>query len=284
MNSCRIWLDQLHTHAIVLLVTMTAGVVLTQASVAGAAGQAASDIFSIHVASFKELKNANAFVNSLQSQGKIVFWKEMEVENKGYFYRIFTGRYQSYQAAEKDWQLLKSQGRVTYKGIFRFKDLLPKPEARQDQVKTKAPPPVDPGKTKAQVVVKSRFVDNHDGTVTDRQNGLMWVQNGWHLDFFSALSWAAAVGKLRKFKAGGYADWSLPTKVEWESLMDGSIQAPAIAEPNPFKNIIIHMPYWAQDGPPRLLSRRYTALMYSGTINHQQKDDVAFIMPVRKID
>jgi len=237
--------------------------------------------YSIHAASFQNLKNANAFVNSLQSKGKVVFWKGTRVAQKGYFYRIFTGRYATYAAAEKVWQQLNAQGQVSYKGIFSFDDLLPQGKLRQgsglQSSQTKANRPQE------KRAKRGRFLDNGDGTVTDRHSGLMWIRNGWHRDFFAATTWEEALTRCEQFQAAGYGDWTLPTKAQWQSLLDDTIQAPAIVEPNPFKNVIIHMPYWAKDGPLRLLSRRYTTLLYAGTINHQQKDEMAFIWPVRTI-
>lgn len=256
-------------------------IVLCGVGFAGNATAAPATYYSIHVASFQNLKNANAFVNSLQGQGKVVFWKGTQVANKGYFYRIFTGRYATYASAEKVWQQMKTKGQVSYKGIFGFDELLPKgklkpepglppPQSATDIQEDKEPAP-------------GRFVDNGDGTVTDRLNGLMWIQNGWHREFFAATTWEKANNKCEQFQTAGYEDWTLPTRAQWQTLLDNTIQAPAIAEPNPFKNVIIHMPYWAKDGPLRLLSRRYTTLLYSGTINHQQKTDMAFIWPVRVV-
>ena len=235
--------------------------------------------YSIHVASFQNLRNANAFVNSLQGQGKVVFWKGTRVEEKGFFYRIFTGRYATYAAAEKDWQRMKAKGQVSYKGIFSFDDLLPQGKLRQGSGKHS--PRSKAGALKEKSRAYGRFVDNGDGTVTDRHSGLMWIQNGWHRDFFAAATWEEALTRCEQFQAAGYGDWTLPTRTQWQSLLDDSVQAPAIVEPNPFKNVIIHMPYWAKDGPLRMLSRRYTTLLYAGTINHQQKDEMAFIWPVR---
>jgi hypothetical protein len=301
--------------------------------------------YSIHVASFKGLKNANAFVNAFQMPGKAVFWKKMAVRGKGTYYRIFIGHYGTYADAEKDWLQLKSKGKVTYKGIFCFPDLVPRHEVktveaaakpRQTMIAaTKAPTrtgtsqvassqkvPVEPGpqapaetkrkaapdkrritdsrkgrgaivsgaqpktpvsRKKQPIILTGRFVDNQDGTVTDRLNGLMWIQSGWHREFIAATTWDEAIDKCDRFEAGGYSDWTLPTRVQWESLLDPTLQAPAIVEPNPFKNIIIHMPYWAKDGPVRLLSRRYTTLLYTGSINHQLKHERAFVWPVRVI-
>ena len=277
MSSVRKYLEEF-----VLKVPLAVVLILTLSHLTTIAGDT-SAYFSIHVASFKELKNANAFVNSLQGQGKIVFWKKMEVRDRGYFYRIFTGRYKSYADAEKYWLQLKSKGQVSYKGIFSFRDLLPDREMRGAKAPAGASPTSATGKKKPRSSGGNRFVDNQDGTVTDRYNDFMWIKNGWRIDLFSAVSWEEAIEKCRQFKAAGYDDWALPTREQWQSLMDDSIQAPAIEEPNPFKNIIIHMPYWAKDGPIRLLSRRYTALLYSGTIHHQQKNEMAFILPVREI-
>ena len=252
------------------------------------AGQATTDklaYYSIHVASFKQLKNANAFVNSLQSQGKIVFWKGTQVGAQGYFYRIFTGRYHSYAAAEKAWQQMKTKGQVSYKGIFSFREVLSDMQIQGTEGALPMPSKMTAGSAHPTPTSQAtgRFVDNRDGTVTDRQSGLMWNQNGWPRDFFSAVTWENAIEKCRQFRAGGYSDWTLPTRGQWQSLLDTKWQAPAIVEPNPFRNIIIHMPYWAKDGPLRLFSRRYTTLLYTGHINHQPKTEMAFVWPVRVI-
>jgi len=265
-----------------LMATVLIGAIaLCGAGIAGNTNTELATHYSIHVASFQNLRNANAFINSLQEQGKVVFWKGAQVAQKGYFYRIFTGRYATYAAAEKDWQRMKVKGQVSYKGIFSFEDVLPRDKLKQGSVVRSSRSKSDTLPEKSRVY--GRFVDNGDGTVTDRHSGLMWIQNGWRRDFFAAATWDEAINRCEQFQAAGYADWTLPPRAQWQSLLDDSIQAPAIVEPNPFRNVIIHMPYWAKDGPVRLLSRRYTTLLYAGTINHQQKDEMAFIWPVRVI-
>jgi len=265
---------------ILLAAGLVAMVAVSGPLFAGDTTTAPDSYYSIHVASFQDLRNANAFVNSLERQGKVVFWKGAQVPKKGYFYRIFTGRYATYATAEKVWHQMNAQGQVSYKGIFRIDDLLITKALKQTSG-TRLPQTAAVQKDAS--AVQGRFVDNGDGTVTDRHNGLMWIQNGWHRDFFAATTWEEAITKCEQFKAAGYRDWTLPTRAQWQSLLADNIQAPAIAEPNPFKNVIIHMPYWAKDGPLRLLSRRYTTLLYAGTINHQQKDEMAFIWPVRVV-
>ena len=138
-----------------------------------------------------------------------------------------------------------------------------------------------------------RFVDNRDGTVTDRKTNLMWLKNGRRLDFVSAVTWWDAVKKSTEINIGGYDDWRLPSIEEWNSLIDTNRQYPALVEPNPFKNIVTHMPYWSMTefvfGKDHTCSNRcpldaYIVMLYSGRINHQKKSLRAFILPVRSID
>ncbi|MFC1813152.1 DUF1566 domain-containing protein [Thermodesulfobacteriota bacterium] len=138
-----------------------------------------------------------------------------------------------------------------------------------------------------------RFADNGDGTVTDRKTNLMWLKNGRRLDFASAVTWWDAVKKSNKINIGGYDNWRLPTIEEWHSLIDTAHQSPALVEPNPFKNIVTHMPYWSMTefvyGKDHTCSKvcpldAYTVILYSGRINHQKKKLRAFILPVRSID
>ena len=138
-----------------------------------------------------------------------------------------------------------------------------------------------------------RFVDNGDGTVTDRNTNLMWLKNGRRLDFVSAVTWWDAVKKSRNATIGGYDNWRLPTIEEWHSLIDTHHQHPALVEPNPFKNIVTHMPYWSMTefvyGKDHTCSNvcpfdAYIVMLYSGRINHQKKNLKGFIMPVRSID
>ena len=62
------------------------------------------------------------------------------------------------------------------------------------------------------------FVDNVDGTVTDRVTGLMWQEEGSS----EGMTWANAkeyVNKLNSGKFSGYSDWRLPTIEELASLI-----------------------------------------------------------------
>jgi len=62
------------------------------------------------------------------------------------------------------------------------------------------------------------FVDNGDGTVTDRVTGLMWQKGGSP----EGMTWADSkeyINKLNSGQFGGYSDWRLPTIEELASLI-----------------------------------------------------------------
>ena len=120
----------------------------------------------------------------------------------------------------------------------------------------------------------------------------MWIKNGWRLEFISALPWPVAMDKVKNFKHGNFSDWRLPTIEEWNSLIDSNNQNPALIEPNPFENIISHMPYWSKTeytydgnktGNNQYSSYSYIVTLWSGITNHQNKSKRAFILPVRSI-
>lgn len=248
--------------------------------------------YSIHLASFKDLRNANGYVNTLSKKGKMVFWKKADVPGKGEFYRVYLGKYIAREKAVEFWNKLNSEGSVSYFGVHKFKEaVLPpkieKPPAPTKPVEEDALPEITP------TLKKERFVDNRDGTVTDSATNLMWVKNGWRIDFVSAMKWQEAVKKVEAFRHRGYTDWRLPTIKEWKSLIDPKKEFPALVEPNPFENIIVHMPYWSKTefnyghedtGMTKNLIRAYTVMLYYGRVNHRNKSNRAFVLPVRSVN
>ncbi len=259
---------------------------------AAAADGAEQYYYSIHFASFKNLENANRQVNSLQEKGKMVFWKETDIPGKGLYYRVYLGRYDNRDDAVAFWEKLNKIGAVGYFGIHRFNE---KNELQNRISPARISVPAKPHAERVSQIppVKSRFVDNMDGTVTDTTTSLMWIKNGWRLDFISATTWDEANNKCEKFKLGGFSDWRLPTKEEWSSIIDTNQKNPALVEPNPFENIIGHMPYWTQTEFAYSLKHTkskkgpldtYTVMLYSGTINHQKKSQIAFVLPVRSLN
>ena len=68
---------------------------------------------------------------------------------------------------------------------------------------------------------KERFIDNHDGTITDSTTGLLWMQqDAWQKEakWFTWDEAADLVHDLNNIKLGGFQDWRLPTEEEIQSL------------------------------------------------------------------
>lgn len=69
------------------------------------------------------------------------------------------------------------------------------------------------------------FADNHDGTVTDRATGLMWMQadsGRFKAGSFKdgRLNWAEALAWATNLDFAGYKDWRLPNAKELQSIVD----------------------------------------------------------------
>jgi hypothetical protein len=75
----------------------------------------------------------------------------------------------------------------------------------------------------------NNFVDNGDGTVTDRATGLMWSQDdsGTGVTWEQALAWAQSRNEANYL---GHDDWRLPNAKELESLVDYT-RAPDALDP-----------------------------------------------------
>lgn len=64
----------------------------------------------------------------------------------------------------------------------------------------------------------NRFVDNHDGTVTDESTGLMWQQH----DSGHGMDWEAALSYCQNLTLAGHSDWRLPNAKELEYIVNYS--------------------------------------------------------------
>ncbi len=56
-----------------------------------------------------------------------------------------------------------------------------------------------------------RYIDNADGTVTDKQTGLMWYILDSHTELKECLTFDAAGEYVKKLDVGSHQDWRLPT-------------------------------------------------------------------------
>ncbi|QKG79875.1 Lcl C-terminal domain-containing protein [Tenuifilum thalassicum] len=62
----------------------------------------------------------------------------------------------------------------------------------------------------------NNFVDNGDGTITDKATGLMWTKD----DNGEGLTWEEALEYAQNAEIAGYTDWRLPDVKELQSIVD----------------------------------------------------------------
>ena len=249
--------------------------------------------YSINIATLKSLEEVNKHVNSLRLQGKMVFWEKAKVQGLGEFYRVYLGRYKNWDDAAAFREKLEKAGEISNLGGIQWfvePGFPGEKETSSLDVALEKPNAVPHSSSTKE---KNRFIDYQDGTIIDKKTGLMWIKNGWRLEFLSATTWFDAIIKTGDFRYGGYRNWRLPTLEEWKSLIDRGNQNPALVEPSPFTNIIAHMPYWTKTEYVYSQSRTCInqcptesciVMLYSGNLNHQKKTDLAFILPVRSMN
>ena len=138
-----------------------------------------------------------------------------------------------------------------------------------------------------------RFVDNGNGTVTDTTTGLMWMKSTPNPLLKPAVDWLTAQNMIEQMDFAGYTDWRMPTIEEWKTIIDTKNYFPALANPNPFQNVITHFSYWSSSDYNLGLGHdcdfegcamhSYVVQLYYGNIDNQRKDTKAFVWPVRTI-
>ncbi len=71
----------------------------------------------------------------------------------------------------------------------------------------------------------NHFVDNGNGTVTDKATGLMWMKN----DSAHPMNWQQALEYAKNSRDAGYSDWRLPNAKELQYIVDYS-RSPATTD------------------------------------------------------
>ncbi len=65
---------------------------------------------------------------------------------------------------------------------------------------------------------QNAFVDNNDGSITDKATGLTWMQ----ADSGAGMDWSKALAYCESSQASGQSDWRLPNVKELQSIVDYS--------------------------------------------------------------
>ena len=153
--------------------------------------------------------------------------------------------------------------------------------------------PVRSEQSATPIPITTRFIDNHDGTVTDRTTELMWLKNTnchAHLDgiektgslnFDSAITWTAALANrkcgLRDGSKAG--QWRLPSCDELQSLITTEVKDPALPVGHPFVDVQTRG-YWSTtpaDGGNKLC----TVAFYVGQVVMYSRTNTGYVWPVR---
>jgi hypothetical protein len=124
--------------------------------------------------------------------------------------------------------------------------------------------------------VRSRFVDNGDGTVTDLCTDLMWSKKPKRV----AVTWWEAKDYCKKLNAKKNKGWRLPTLKEMNKLIDKRQRDPALPLRHPFSEVYTFKPYWTKtDSRPPLYV--YQMELRRGRKQSASKKRDANVWPVR---
>jgi quinol monooxygenase YgiN len=130
-----------------------------------------------------------------------------------------------------------------------------------------------------------RFMDNCDGTVTDRLTELIWLKDA---DRFGEVTWEQALANARGLASGSCdltdgskaGDWRLPTIRELLSLIDYSAADPIIPTDHPFTNVRTSI-YWTSTTLTAAPSLAWMMTMGIGPIVFDLKINPNQMWPVR---
>jgi serine/threonine protein kinase len=138
-----------------------------------------------------------------------------------------------------------------------------------------------------------RYIDNGNGTVTDNRTGLIWLKNA---NCFDRQNWEKAMQSAAQLADGQCGlsdgsktgDWRLPTKEEWEAMIDKKYR-PALSnavgtdkwkESDAFSGVQTSF-YWSStSGADDSTNAWYVRLVY-GLVDAGVKSSTNYVWPVR---
>ena len=112
------------------------------------------------------------------------------------------------------------------------------------------------------------YVDNGDGTVTDLNTGLMWIQ-----DPGEKMTYSDAIASAEDFSFAGYDDWRVPTIKELYSLVDFSGVDDAVSGTDPFIDTDFFVFEYGDplQGEREIDSQWVTSSIYTGSVMSSQE-------------
>lgn len=138
---------------------------------------------------------------------------------------------------------------------------------------------------KAVVPLNERYTEKGDGTILDKNTGLIWLKDANVSNL--PLPGDGAKQYLQEMNSGkkpnfGYSDWRLPTINEIETLVDKSRFYPALPVGHPFTNVQNHF-YWSSSTGKDVLDYVWIVDLASGemTMDYVSYCSYKFLWPVR---
>ena len=142
--------------------------------------------------------------------------------------------------------------------------------------------------------VKLLYWDNDDGTVTDNRTQLIWLKNA---NCFGKMIWENAMQKAANLKSGQCGlsddshagDWRLPTKKEWNVMVDRRYNNPAIPnaagtskweEGDAFSGVQAGY-YWSSSAYVNSPTNASIVNLLNGTVNSAYQPSATYVWPVR---
>jgi hypothetical protein len=131
--------------------------------------------------------------------------------------------------------------------------------------------------------IVSHFTDLGNSTVRDNITGLIWLKNA---NPAGRLNWNDAIDYAGNLVFGGYSDWRLPTKGEWEAFVNTSYYDPALSnaagngkwsQGDAFYNVQSDF-YWSSTAS---YNNAWFVFMLYGDMNDSSKTSSYYVWPVR---
>ena len=140
----------------------------------------------------------------------------------------------------------------------------------------------------------NRYKDNRDGTVTDNSTGLIWLTNA---NCFGQKNWEAASRLAQQLKSGDCGlsdaspagDWRLPTKSEWQVMMNKTYLNPVLSntvgtdkwiEGQPFSGLKSDN-YWSASSFVLNTESALVVNLNNALVYVNNKNDTYYVWPVR---
>ena len=131
----------------------------------------------------------------------------------------------------------------------------------------------------------ARYTDKGDGTVLDKNSGLVWMKDANITSL--PMPYDGARQFLQEMNSGkrsnfGFSDWRLPTINEMETLVDKTSFYPALPPGHPFKNVMNHF-YWSTSSGRDVVDYLWVMDLASGnmTMDYVSACSYKFLWPVR---